>query len=174
MSGDDRRLLRVESRALVAGALAGTAAGVPMGLLFQFGTDVLPVLGSFLGAATVVRGWIVHLLIGLVYGAVFAAILAYPPVQDFAPTVGVGQYVLVAVTYAVMVAAVTIGLLPFVLELPWETAATDSRQSALGGPGFGGLAQTTVFAVAHVVYGVVLGVAYVLLGGGTTDEPPGR
>lgn len=161
--------MELESRALVAGALAGTAAGVPTGVLFQLGTDVLPILGSFLGAATVVRGWLVHLLVGLVYGAIFAVILAYPPVHDFTPTGGVGQYVLVAVTYAVMVAAVTIGLLPFVLELPWETAASDAQRSGLGEPGFGGLVQTTVFAIAHLVYGTVLGVAYFVLDGESAD-----
>lgn len=40
---------------------------------------------------------------------------------DFAAGFGRTEWVLVAVTYAVMVGAVTLGLLPFVAELLWTT-----------------------------------------------------
>lgn len=166
---EDRRLLALESKALVAGSAAGLAAAVPMGVIFQLGTDVLPVLGSFLGAATALRGWIVHLFLGLLYGAVFAVIVAYPPIHSLTPTFGVSEYVLVGITYAVMVAAVTIGVLPFVLELPWATPATETQWPFVPGLAPGGLLPAAMFALAHVVYGAVLGAAYLLLGDDAAD-----
>lgn len=167
--GEDRGLLALESEALVAGSAAGLVAAVPMGVTFQLGTDILPVLGSFLGAATALRGWIVHLLLGLLYGAAFAAIVAYPPIHSFTPTFGAREYVLVGVTYAVMVAAVTIGVLPFVLRLPWATPATEAQWTFVPGLAPGGLLPAGMFAIAHIVYGAVLGAAYDQLGDHSTD-----
>lgn len=157
---DTGDLVRLESGAILDGLIAGFLAAIPMGLILQFGTDLLPVLGSFLGETSLLRGWIVHLLIGLGYGASFAIFVAYPPIHDFLPSLDTAQYVALAVTYTVMVAAFTISVLPFVTQLPWETAASNSPFLRVPGRGFGGLIPSAAFAIAHLVFGVVLGAVY--------------
>jgi Mg/Co/Ni transporter MgtE len=158
---DSESLGRIEARAVGAGAAAGVIAGFPMGLLLHFGTDLLPVLGTAAGETSVVRGWLVHLFVSLLYGVAFAMVLAYPPVGGL---VGEDQrdYGLAGVVYATMIAAVTIGLLPLVLELPWVPGPIEFP-NASGRP-LGGLGLAAVFGVAHLVYGAVLGFAYVLVG----------
>jgi hypothetical protein len=164
-------LWKVEVRAIGVGTVGGFVAGIAMGLLFQFGTDLMPVIGALGGEPTALRGWLVHLVVSALYGAAFAVIVAYPPVRDFMATFGPLEYVMVAIVYAVMMAAVTISLLPFVYELPW---ATPPGGTAEGGPGpsIGGLVPAAIFGLAHVVYGAVLGVAYVFMAGAPETPSP--
>lgn len=163
-------LWEIEARAIGVGAVGGLVAGIAMGILFQFGTDLMPVIGALGGKPTVLRGWIVHLFVSATYGASFAVIVAYPPVRDFLGSFGPREYVLVAITYAVMVAAVTISLLPFAYELPW---ATPPGTTGVGIPGasLGGLVPAAVFGLAHVVYGAILGLAYVFAADPSEAEP---
>jgi len=169
-------LWEVEVRAIGVGAVGGFVAGIAMGLILQFGTDLMPVIGALGGEPTALRGWLVHLMVSALYGASFAVIVAFPPIRDFLGTFGPLEYVMVAIVYAVTMAAVTISLLPFVYELPW---ATPPGGPAEGGPGpsIGGLVPAAMFALAHVVYGAVLGVAYAFMAGppeaaAPAEEPP--
>jgi hypothetical protein len=168
MSGvetENERLLRLEARAVGAGLAGGIVAGVGMGLVLQFGTELLPVLGAFLGETSVLRGWLVHLAIGALYGILFAVVLAYPAIQDFTEFFETPEYVFAGITYTVMMAAVTIGILPFVFELPWTGTASDGASPNIPGPAVAGLLPATMFAIAHVVYGAILGAVYAAVGG---------
>lgn len=156
-----RSLVGIEGRAVGRGALAGLLAGVGMGLVLQFGTGILPVLGAFVGEASVLRGWLVHLAIAAAYGAGFAAVVAYPAIADFLDARGVREYALVGTTYATMIAALSIAVLPFVFSLPWTPGVTWGAAGA-GRPNVT-LVSAGLFAAAHLVYGVLLGAAYVLL-----------
>jgi hypothetical protein len=82
-------------------------------------------------------------------------------VADFASQFGRGEWILVGITYTVMIGAVTLGVLPFVAELPW--AATDGGTPfALGqAPGLAGVLPGAAFALGHLAFGAVLGLAYV-------------
>lgn len=160
---EDQRLWSLEARAVGAGLVSGFLAGLPMGLILQFGTDLLPVLATIAGASSVAVGWIIHLVIAAVYGALFAVIVAYPGIHSYVAEFDVVEYTFVGITYAVMIAAVSISILPFIFELPWVAGAAQ-EQLALGpGPSFGGLVPAAVFAAGHVVYGAVLGAAYAVL-----------
>lgn len=160
---EDRPLWRLEGKAVEVGVVGGLLGGVAMGVLLHLGTGLLPVLGAFLGERSALLGWIVHLFVAVAYGVAYAAIVTYPPVGDLLDAPGVAEQVLVGVTYAVMIAAVSIAILPFVFELPWAAAAIDEPLRGIPGPGQSGLLPAGAFAVAHVVYGAVLGAAYAVL-----------
>lgn len=164
---DDERLLRVEARAIGAGAAGGLLAGLAMGVLFALTTDVLSTLGTFVGESGPLGGLLVHMTISLFYGVAFAVVVAYPPVADLASSFGVVEWVLVGITYTVMVAAATLGVLPFVFELPWETAGGESPFARGTAPGIMGLLPGVGFAVGHIVFGAILGGVYAWLGIGS-------
>ncbi|SFR98611.1 hypothetical protein SAMN05216559_2065 [Halomicrobium zhouii] len=157
---EERGLLGLEARAVGAGLVSGFAAGLPMGFLLQFGTDLLPVLATIAGVSSVAVGWVVHLAIAAVYGALFAVIVAYPAVQGFIAEFGVREYTLLGITYGITIAAVSISILPFIFELPWVANAAAEQLALVSGPSFGGLVPAGVFAAGHVVYGAVLGAGY--------------
>lgn len=165
--GETRRqsdpLLGIRPRAVGAGLVGGLVAGVVMGIVLQFGTGLIPEFGAFAGERSVLRGWLVHLLLSTAYGVAFAVVVAYPAVRDFFDTFGSTEYVLVGVTYSTMVAAVTIGILPFAFEVPWAPGSRASQRGAVGA-GFGGLVPAMLFAVGHLVYGAVLGAVYAAAG----------
>lgn len=164
-ANDNRRgFWRIERRAIGAGGLSGFLAGIGMGFVLQLGTDLLPVLGAYAGNASIVRGWAVHLLISIVYGVVFALLVAHPLIASLLAPDGSYDYAFAGIVYAAMVmgagALGTIAILPFVQELPWATA----MGSELPGPALGGLVPAAVFGVAHVVYGGILGFCFAFFG----------
>lgn len=148
-----------------AGAASGLVAGIAMGLVLQLGTDLLPLFGAFAGGTSILRGWLVHLTMSVLYGVVFAAIVAVPAVERLLAPEGYYEYAFAGVVYAAMAMGAgvggTIALLPFVLELPWVTA----RGGRVPGPALVGLVPAVVFGVGHLVYGVVLGAVYAFLRG---------
>ena len=157
-------LAALEARAIGVGALAGLVAGVGMGLVLQVGTDLLPLLGAVAGETTLLRGWLVHLGVSALYGILFAVILAYPPVESFLDTFGFREYVLVGIIYGVSVAAVSIGLLPFVFDLPWAPRPTPSASGTVPASTVGGLVPAAMFGLGHLVYGAIAGAVYAWLG----------
>jgi len=160
---EESGLLGLEARAVGAGLVSGFAAGLPMGFLLQFGTDLLPVLAAVAGASSVAVGWAVHLAVAAVYGALFAVIVAYPAVHSFVHEFDVREYTLVGITYGISIAAVSISILPFIFELPWVAGAAAEQLALAPGPAFGGLVPAGIFAAGHVVYGAVLGAGYATL-----------
>lgn len=160
---EEQGLWGIEARAVGAGLLSGFVAGLPMGLVLQFGTDLLPVLGTIAGETSTALGWVFHLILSAVYGVLFAVIVAYPAIHSFVLEFDVLEYTLLGVTYAVMIAAVSISLLPFLFELPWVAGTVQEQLAFVPGPSFGGLAPAGIFAAGHVVYGAVLGGGYATL-----------
>lgn len=157
---DGESLWEIEVLATGIGALAGGIAGIAMGLILQFGTGLMPVLGSLIGESSVFLGWIVHLAISVIYGTIFAFIVAYPPVRSFLRTFDVADFTLAGIVYAVMMAAATVTILPFVFSVPWLTAASTPPFPNVPGPSLGGLVPAVLFGVAHLVYGAILGGIY--------------
>lgn len=163
-SRDETRLWKLEAHALGAGALGGVLGGIGMGILFQLGTDIMPVLGTFLGEPSALRGWIVHLAISAFLGAAFAVVLGYPPIRDYTASFDTMEYVLSGITYVYAIAAVTVGVLPFVLELPGATEVIDPLIPREPDQSLTALLPAMVFAVAHLVYGAILGAVYAVVG----------
>lgn len=157
-------LWRLETRSIGAGLVGGLLGGIAMGILFHAGTDIMPLLGAFLGAESALRGWIVHLGLGLFNGAAFAVVLGYPVIRNYTASFDTLEYVLSGVTFVYAIAVVTVGVLPFVFELPWATSVIDPLIPQESGPTFVTLLPAVVFAVAHLVYGAILGGVYARLG----------
>ncbi len=135
---DGHWLVRLEARAMGVGTLGGFLAGFAMGIIFQIGTGILPFLGAFLSERSVLMGWVVHLIISVIYGIFFTVIVAYPPVQSFMNEFRFWDYVLMGIVYATLAAAASIAVLPFLFEVPWADVPRGSMmsnvlESALGG-----------------------------------------
>lgn len=163
---EDEQLWQIEARAVGAGAASGFLAGIGMGIVLHVGTELLPVLGAVAGEATAVRGWVVHLVVSVLYGMGFAIIVALPVVARFFEPAGVYDYAFGGIVYAAMVmaagAAGTIAILPFIMELPWFGA--EGQSPIVPGPELLGLVPAAMFGVGHIVYGAILGAAYASIG----------
>jgi hypothetical protein len=159
-------------RATVVGAVGGLVGAVVMGLILQFGTNLLPVLGGLLGMPGLLWGWVVNLLLGAFYGAVFAGVLASPSVHRFVPIDTFSEYVLAGIIYATFVAMASIGMFPFISEIlqPGSPPISPS-QTPVTEAGMFAAVPAIVLTLGHFVYGAILGAAYsVLQGTGPGDE----
>jgi len=158
---DESPLLHPMSREMlthrgILGALAGLVAGVPMGVLMHLGTDVVPWLGLFLGETSAVYGWVVHLFTSAVFGLLFAVFVSLRFFEELAASV-TGSTIL-GVAHGMVLSFVTIGVaLPIVTEVLVPREAAGGEVLAPRAAGFG---ASVVFGLAHLVYGVVLGVIY--------------
>jgi uncharacterized membrane protein YagU involved in acid resistance len=140
-----RRDRRDENRWLSA-AVAGLAGGVAFGLYLQFVVEVSPLAGPAQGIETMVTEWVVHLFHSLVFALVYAELVSWSPLSDYAdraPTgavLGTGYGVVVwAVATVVVVAFLAIANTVWILSVP-----NVSLENLVG----------------HVLYGVVLGAVF--------------
>jgi len=131
------------------GAIGGLAGGILMGILFM--TMMPPVIEhtipALFGLDGLLAGWVVHLFNSVVFGIVFSAILSQSPLREYADSVG-GSAGLGTV-YGIVIWILAAGI---VMPL-WLSAVGFPNAPPL--PNF-----STMSLVAHVVYGLVLGVVY--------------
>jgi hypothetical protein len=143
----------------IAGAVGGLVAGVAMGVVVQIGTDLMPLFGHFAGGESAVRGWLVHLVTSVLFGLLFAVFLSIPLFHDLSESLA--GCVLLGIIHATILATVMIGI-----GLPVATIVLSAPQGVadrVPGPGFADLFESTVFAAAHLVYGLILGAVYAVL-----------
>lgn len=129
---------------LVAGGLAGGLAAVLFSVVVP-PQDMMPMVAALYGAEGAVWGWVFHLLHGVVFGVVFAVIAR----GARRLTGGAGQVVAGSVLGAVYGAAVWLIFAAFVMPT-WIGEVTEMSPPT---PDW-----NTLSLVAHVVYGVALGV----------------
>ncbi|WP_096395329.1 hypothetical protein [Halorubrum trapanicum] len=144
----------VAGRRWRAGAGSGLAAGAAMGAVLHFGLGLMPTIGALIGVETVLAGWAVHLFNSTLFGALFVALFDRP---FFAELRGdVGGCLSLGIIHSALLGVLTGGLL-----LPAAIAiegATSLPVPTLPVPGLtAGFEFGVVIAVAHLVYGVVLG-----------------
>ncbi|MFC5279786.1 hypothetical protein ACFPM1_13610 [Halorubrum rubrum] len=143
-----------ERRAWRAGATAGLVAGVAMGLVLHGVLGLMPTIGALVGVETVAAGWAVHLLNSTAFGVLFAAVFDRPFFDDLRNDVG--GCVALGVAHSAALGVLTGGLL-----LPASIAlagATSLPIPTLPLPGVtAGFEFGAIIAVAHLLYGVVLG-----------------
>lgn len=143
------------------GVVAGIVAGIPMGLLMHLGTmhmepDLMTWLGLLLGEASPIRGWIVHLVMSGIFGFGFAVFVSLRLFEELARSL-LGSVIL-GIAHASVLATVMIGI-----ALPIISPIIVSRGTGGGdlfAPTAGGLGASVVLAVAHLVWGIVLGAIY--------------
>lgn len=125
------------------GAYAGVAGGVVFGILMAM-MGMLPMIGQMVGHPSVITGFLVHLAISALIGASFAG-LFHPLIR--ATRDGLGYGLLYAGVWWVLG---PLTLMPLLLGMAvnWNASAVVAMLPSL---------------VGHLVYGGVLGVAYVWL-----------
>lgn len=154
MSTETRTALDVggESVSWAAGAVAGLVAGVPFGLMIQFGLGVMPAIGALYGAPGVVIGWVAHLGHSVLFGLVYAGLVTLEPLASYAERWTTGWAL--GAAYGAALWFVFIGFV-------WPVW--------LGAVGFPAAASMSVPflklqpLVGHLVYGVVLGIGIPIL-----------
>lgn len=152
------------------GAAAGLVAGIPMGVILHLGTDLLPVIGAVSGEPSIVVGWIVHLAVSIGAGVSFAVFVALPLFHEV--TRSVAGCVIVGILNAFGMAAVFVGLiLPIFVDI---IGANRSELvfpfGSVPGPAVDAMFGAVIFAMAHIVYGTVLGVVYAYAHGVSAEE----
>jgi len=154
----DLRASGLHSSPIAVGALAGLVAGVPTGLVLQFGTEVLVLLGAFAGGSVVV-GWIVHLLLSAAFGATFGWMVTWPAFRTLTDTMAGALFVGVihgVVWYAYVVVGIVI---PGIVRLLGYEPIGPILSLVPGVTGFS-LLTAGAFAVAYVLWGALLGFGY--------------
>lgn len=140
-----------------AGIAGGLVGGVGMGLILHAGANIMPFIGALYGWPTVLGGWIAHLINSVVIGLVFTLIVTRRLVRQ--QMTSVSESVVAGVVYAAAVGLVTGGVM---LPITMNAIGADSFPEPLFPlPGvLGGMLIVLSVAVAHVVYGVLLGATY--------------
>jgi hypothetical protein len=130
---------------LWGGAVAGgLVAGVGMGLIMHFVMNAMPLIGALVGQPTVLGGWILHLVISVVFALGFAAIVARTSFREY----GLLGLIGLGAAYGIVLEIVAAG---FVLPL-WANAV-----------GAGPLPVPFLVPMGfltHVLYGVLLGAVF--------------
>lgn len=148
-----------------AGAVGGAVAGLAMGVVLHFVLDLMPLIGALVGVETVAAGWVVHLFNSTVFGLLFVAVFDRAFFADFKADLG-GCAALGTIHSA------GLGLLTGGVLLPASMALsglTGLPAPLLPLPGVDAGAEFAVsIALAHVLYGVVLGGVYGVLTGAST------
>lgn len=140
-----------------AGIAGGLVGGVGMGLILHAGANIMPFIGALYGWPTVLGGWIAHLVNSVVIGLVFTLIVTRRLVRQ--QMTSVSESVVAGVVYVGAVGLVTGGVM---LPIAMNAIGADSFPEPLFPlPGvLGGMLIVLSVAVAHVVYGVLLGATY--------------
>jgi hypothetical protein len=133
-----------------AGTVAGIAGGIVMGVMMTLQTpDVIAVaIPALYGLEGGLVGWIIHVSNGAILGVVFAALLVATGRRSLDVSTGTG---------AGLVYGIGVWLALAVVVMPiWLSAV-----GFAGAPPLPNVSVTSL--VAHVAYGLVLGVTYALL-----------
>ena len=127
----------------LAGIVGGLVGGVAFGILMQL-TGMIPMVAMLVGSDSAPIGWLVHLFNSALFGAIFAV-----PFGRWAasllPAAGIGLAygVLWWVLGALLIMPAWLGMNEMIFELN-----TNAWRSLIG----------------HLVYGLLLGLVYVLIG----------
>lgn len=162
MSLADLRSAGVNRSPIAVGAVAGLVAGVPTGIVLQLGTEVLSILGTAVGTESLVVGWILHLALSALFGALFGWHVKWPVFRTLTDSVG-GAVMWGVIFGVVWYAYLMIGIvIPGIVELVWGSGE-GAPFPAIPGPTAPSLTAAVAFALAYVLYGVVLGASYAVL-----------
>lgn len=140
-----------------AGVVGGVVGGLGMGVLLHAGANIMPFVGALYGWPTVVGGWVAHLVNSVLIGLLFVALVSRPVVREQMTTVP--GSVAAGVLYSAGVGLATSGIM---LPIAMNVLGTETLpQPLVPVPGIvGGTLVVISVAVAHIVYGALLGAMY--------------
>lgn len=147
---------------IFGGAVSGLLAGIPSGIILQLGTDILSVLGGIVGSQSLIAGWLFHLILSTIFGALFGWHVGLPIFRTLTKTLAgsiLWGIIFGVVWYAYLVIGIIIPLIVDVLELTGGGVPFGD----IPGPAGEALAAAGAFALAYIVYGAVLGGGYGIL-----------
>lgn len=140
-----------------AGIAGGLIGGLAMGIVLHAGANMMPSIGALYGWPTVAGGWVGHLINSVLLGLLFALVVSRRDMDD--RQTDITEWAFYGALYAAAVGLVTVGIMvPITVNLLGMGALP---QSGLPVSGFvGGLVVATSVGVAHLIYGILLGVVY--------------
>jgi len=143
-----------------AGALGGLVAGVAMGVVLHGALGLMPTIGALVGVETALAGWAVHLFNSAAFGALFVAVFDRGFFDEL--RADVGGCLSLGVVHSALLGVITGGLLlPTAIALE---GATSLPVPTLPVPGLTASFEFgAVIAVAHLIYGLVLGRVFAAL-----------
>lgn len=127
----------------------GLAAGLVMGAILQAGDGIITTIGSISGTSPLLVGWIVHLVLSVVFAAGFLLVLAAKPIE--VAFRGKVDTILLGIIYGALLGSVTWG---FVIpaSIGFESAfPLDLDPNATSVARF-----SIVLGLGHLAYGLVL------------------
>ena len=139
-------------RNLLFGALAGLTGGIVFGAMMAF-MGTLPMIGKMVGSPSPVTGFLVHLVNSVIIGAAFAVVFdrtSRSTVSGLLSGLGYGGIWWILGPLTLMPLFLGMGL-----GVNWNAAAATKMLPSL---------------IGHLIYGTILGVAYVRFQGRSSDE----
>ncbi|WP_247729467.1 hypothetical protein [Halovivax limisalsi] len=146
------------------GVIAGIVAGIAMGVILHVGADLIAV---FAGLAPVPLdsiglGWLMHLLVSLGFGLLFAGLLSRRPVRR--NVTAFVDFAIVGLVYGAFIGIVAGGLVfPIAMERAGVASLPLSLVPISGAAGE--FVAAVIFAIGHLVYGLVLGATFATVNG---------
>lgn len=124
-------------RSLVAGTAAGLLGGVVFGVMMT-AMGMMGTIAGLVGSESIVVGWLVHLVISVVFGIAYALVLG-AETRSYGRGVGFGAVygVVIWVVGPLLIMPLWMGMPAFVIEQP-----------------------QIMSLIGHLMYGVVVGVTY--------------
>lgn len=146
------------------GFTGGLVAGIAMGVVLHFGAGQIELLGALVpgpGAAVGV-GWMIHMILSVLFGLGFAAIASRRRVQELVDSFV--DYVIFGLVFGALLGLFAGGLLfPTAME---RAGVATLPLPFLPVPGVAGeLVSALLFAIGHLVYGLVLGAVFATING---------
>lgn len=146
------------------GIIAGIVAGLAMGFILHFGANLIELLGGLapIPGESVGLGWLMHSIVSIAFGLVFAAVVSRRPIRRHLTTFT--EMVLAGFAYGAFIGILAGGL---VFPVAMGRAGVAALPlSFLPVPGAAGeFVAAIIFAIAHLVYGLVLGAAFATING---------
>lgn len=143
-----------QSQKLSSGLLGGLAGGLIFGLVMWM-MGILPMIAMLFGGESAIIGFMVHLVFSAIFGFAFAVILGE-----------VTNTVSEAVAYGLVYGVALWVLGPLLIMPLWLGMGAQFS--------FAGMSEALPSLWGHLIYGLVLGLAYVLLTAPTTIIKAGK
>ncbi|ELZ18622.1 hypothetical protein C477_09956 [Haloterrigena salina JCM 13891] len=146
------------------GFTGGLVGGIAMGLVLHLGAGQIELLGALIaGPETAVGvGWTVHMILSVLFGLTFAALASRRTVQDLVDSFS--DYLVVGLVFGALLGLFAGG---FLFPLAMQQAGVAALPLPfLPVPGVAGeLVSALLFAIGHLVYGLVLGAVFATVNG---------
>lgn len=146
------------------GVIAGIVAGIAMGAILHVGADLIAVFAGLapVPVDSVALGWLMHMLVSIGFGLVFAALLSRRPVRR--NVTAFVDYLIAGLVFGAFIGIVAGGLVfPIAMDrvgvasLPLSIVPVSGVASEF--------VAAVIFAIGHLVYGLVLGATFATVNG---------